>query len=147
MAYVGVFPVSQETFKIGSKGMTSTLPTDMVGIKELTELGLDIDTKSEEWTSIESGGWQSALVTGKGFKLSFKAMRSVGDAGNDFIANTWMKIGSDCYAPFEWTFPDGKLTGTIAIALKKGPGGKATDVAAIEGELLSHGKPTWTPTV
>lgn len=146
MAFIGVFPVSQETFKIGSKGADSVQPADFVGVAELEEIGLDVDGNDEKWTTIGSGGWQSALNTGKGLKLSGKAKRSVGDPGNDFIAGTALKIGTDCYTPVEWSFPDGsKLSFTGVISIKKFMGGKATDVAPLEFDILSHGKPTWTP--
>lgn len=148
MAYVGVFPVNASTFKIGKMGLVSVAPADFVGIAELEEIGLDIDSSDETWNSMDAEGWQSALVTGKGLKLGGKAKRSMGDAGNDYVAGLALAVGSDCYTKFEWTFPDGaKLTGTVSVGVKSFGGGKATDVAPLEFEMLSHGKPTYTPGV
>lgn len=146
MGFVGVFPVNANTFKIGSKGIASSLPADMVGVAELEEIGLEIDSSDETWNSMDAEGWQSALITGKGLKLSGKAKRSIGDTGNDYLAGLAFKVGQDCYTKFEWTFPDGaKVTGTVAVAVKNIGGGGATDVAPLEFEALSHGKPEFTP--
>ncbi|WFF72673.1 hypothetical protein [Proteiniclasticum sp. QWL-01] len=146
MAFVGVFPVNASTFKVGKAGLTSVAPTDFAGIAELEEIGLDIDSSDETWNSMDAEGWQSALVTGKELKLGGKAKRSIGDPGNDYLAGLAFSIGSDCYTKFEWTFPDGaKVTGTVAVGVKSMGGGKATDVAPLEFEMLSHGKPTFTP--
>lgn len=145
MGFVGVFPVNANTFKIGTKGIASELPQDMVGVAELEEISLEIDSSDETWNSMDAEGWQSALVTGKGLKLAGKAKRSYGDEGNDYVAGLAFKMGSDCYSKFEWTFPDGsKVSGVVAVAVKNMGGGGATDVAPLEFEMLSHGKPTFT---
>lgn len=147
-AFVGVFPVNANTFKLGKTGILSVAPGDFVGVAELEEISLEIDSSDETWNSMDAEGWQSALITGKGLKMSGKAKRSIGDAGNDYVAGLAFKVGQGCYTKYEWTFPDGaKLAGVVAVAVKNIGGGKATDVAPLEFDMLSHGKPVFTPAV
>ncbi len=142
----GVFPVFKNTFKIGSKGEASVEPTDMVAIAEMETFSVKMDGKAEEWTPMETEGWIKRLMTAKGFTISMKGKRSVGDVGNDYISGLSWVSGRDCNTPFEWTFPSGgKLTFGAVINVTSPGGGDSTNVDSLEFDAMSNGKPTYTP--
>jgi len=142
----GVFPVFDIGFKIGTKGRASTAPGDMAIIAEMETFSIAIDTNVEEWTPMETEGWVRRLATGKGFSISLNGKRHVGDPGNDYVANTAWKSGLDCSSKFEIEFPDdSKLTFDCIVSVSAPNGGDSTAVSALEVEIMSDGKPTYTP--
>lgn len=144
MAFSGVFPVYNLVFKIGTKGITST-DTDMVPIADMENFGIKIDGKVENWTPMTTAGWQRSLMTGKAFSISLKGKRSVGDTGNDYVANTAWKDGLDCSTKAEIVFPDGgKLDFNAVINVTNVGGDDSTKVAPLEFDLQGDGKPTYT---
>ncbi len=145
MAFTGVFPVYNLKFKVGTKGKTSS-DADMKEIADLESFGISIDGKVEDWTSMTTAGWSRALMTGKSFSVSLKGKRNVGDAGNDYVANTAWKDGLDCSTKGEIEFPDGaKLAFDCVIDVKNVGGGDSTNVAPLEFDLKGDGKPEYTP--
>lgn len=139
----GVFPVHANDFEV------MTGPDTWVKVAELEEVNMTIDNTTETWTTFASGGWDSALVTGKSAKIEFKGKRCIGDAGNDFIANKMMETGENAYIPARILRPDGKTITWEKMACavdNDGSSGKATAVGALEGTLTGHGKPTLTDT-
>lgn len=140
----GVFPVHVNQFEVN----TGSADTETwVTVAELEEVNVSIENNTETWKSFASGGWDSALVTGKSAKIDVKGKRCVGDAGNDFIAEKLLANGQDAYISARITFADGnvltweKMACAVANA---GTGGKATDVGALEATLTGHGKPVLT---
>jgi hypothetical protein len=147
MAHTGVFPVYNLVFKIGTKGRASTA-TEMVAIADLETFGLSIDGNVEEWTPMTTMGWKRALMTGKGFSFDMKGKRCVGDAGNDYVAETAWKDGLDCSTKGEVAFPDGsKLVFDCVINVTNPGGGDSTNVAPLEFTMAGDGRPTFTPSV
>jgi len=146
MAFSGVFPVYNLKFKIGTKGKASATPADMSVIADMETFGISIDGTVEEWTPMDTAGWARALMTGKKFSISLNGKRSVGDKGNDYIANTAWKDGLDCSSKGEIEFPDGaKLTFDCVVNVKNIGGGDSTNVAPLEFDLVGDGKPVYTP--
>lgn len=138
----GVFPVHVGNFEVNTSATEN--PT-WVTVAELEEINIEVDNTTETWNSFAEGGWQSALVTGKAAKITVKGKRCIGDAGNDLIAGKLLLTGQDAYIGARITHPDGStLTwNEMACGVKNnGAGGKATDVGALEAELVAHGKPT-----
>lgn len=147
MANTGVFPVFKNQFKVGSKGEASAA-ADMVTIAEMETFSVKMDGKAEEWTPMEAEGWIKRLVTSKGFTITLKGKRSVGDAGNDYIAGLAWASGRDCNTQFEWTFPSGgKLSFAAVINVTSPGGGDSTNVDSLEFEAMSNGRPTYTAPV
>lgn len=145
MAFLGVFPVYNLTFKIGSKGRTSA-EADMVEVADLESFGISIDGTADEWTPMTTAGWARTLMTGKKFSIEMKGKRSVGDPGNDYVAETAWKDGLDCSTKGEIGFPDGaKLTFDCAIDVTNVGGGDSTNVAPLEFTLRGDGRPVYTP--
>ena len=139
----GVFPVHVGNFEVEVTKEGDT--KEWVTVAELEEVNVEVDNTTETWNSFAAGGWQSALVTGKAAKITVKGKRCIGDAGNDLIASKLLLTGQDAYISARLTHPDGTtLTWTkMACGVKNnGAGGKATDVGALEAELIGHGKPT-----
>lgn len=135
----GVFPVHAGNFEV------KTTEDTWATVAELEEVNVEVENTTETWNSFAAGGWQSALVTGKAAKISLKGKRCIGDAGNDLIASKLLQTGQDAYISARLTHPDGTtLTwAQMACGVKNnGAGGKATDVGALEAELIGHGKPT-----
>ena len=138
----GVFPVHAGNFEVNTG--TKEQPQWAVPA-EIEEINVEIGNNTETWNSFKEGGWESALVTGKSVKISVKGKRCIGDAGNDLIAGKLLLTGEDAYISARITHPDGStLTwDKMACGVKNnGNGGKATDVGALEAELIGHGKPT-----
>ena len=140
----GVFPVHVNQFEVNTGGAgTATWVT----VAELEEVNVSIENNTETWKTFASGGWDSALVTGKSAKIDIKGKRCIGDAGNDFIAEKLLATGQDAYLPARITFADGKVLTWAKMACavaNAGTGGKATDVGALEATLTGHGKPELT---
>ena len=146
MTATGVFPVHNNVFKIGINGRASVSPADMATIKDLENFAPSIDGNTEEWYSMDQEGWVRRAVTGKGLTFSFSGKRHYGDPGNDYIADLLLGTGQDVETLFEWTMPSGaKLTMDCVINLTTPAGGDSTNIDGLEFELLSDGKPTFTP--
>ena len=147
-AGTGVFPVHNNKFKIGIKGRESIEPTDMVTIKDLTTFSPSIDGNTEEWYPMDQEGWVRRAVTGKALGFTFSGKRCYGDPGNDYIASLLIGTGQSVESKFEWEFPSGaNLTMDCVINITTPAGGDSTDIDNLEFEVLSDGKPTFTPAV
>lgn len=145
MGFSGVFPVYNLKFKVGTKGKNST-EADMATIADMETFSLSIDGTVEEWTPMTTNGWARSLMTGKKFTIGLNGKRCVGDAGNDYVASTAWKDGLDCSTKGEVEFPDGsKLTFDCVINVKNVGGGDSTNVAPLEFDMQSDGKPVYTP--
>lgn len=145
MPYAGVFPVFTLDFKI------NTLPggvATLASIKDIETMSLSIDGNVEEWTPMDTEGWVRRLMTGKSFTMGLNGKRNIGDAGNDFVHGLAFKTGVDCSTNAEITFPDGaKLAFDCVVNVTESGGGDSTNVGPLAFELLSDGKPTYTPGV
>lgn len=142
----GVYPVYKNVFKIGTKGLASALPVDMVAIADIETFSPSIDGTVEEWTPMNTEGWVRALMTGKKLSISLSGKRNEGDAGNDYVASLAWKDGLDCSTKAEWTFPSGaKLSFNCVVNVTTPGGGDSTNVDGLEFELICDGKPTFTP--
>ena len=146
MSFSGVFPVYGMNIKIGTKGTASTAPADLKSIAELETIGIAIDGGVENWTTLDSEGWASALMTSKKLTVSLKGKRKIGDEGNDYVAGLAWKNGIECNSKSEITFPDGaKLSFDCVVDVKNVGGGDSTNVAPLEFDLVGNGKPVYTP--
>jgi hypothetical protein len=145
MPETGVFPVHNNIFKIGINGRASDAE-DMVTIKDLENFAPSIDGNTEEWTPMDQQGFTRRAVTGKGLTFAFSGKRNYGDPGNDYVAGLMLATGQDAESKFEWTLPSGaKLAMNCIINLTTPAGGDSTGIDGLEFELLSDGKPTFTP--
>lgn len=118
----------------------------MVNIAECESFSISIDGKVEEWESYDAEGWTKRLVTGKSITISVTAKRCIGDAGNDYVANTMTATGAGCDSRFVWNLPSGaKLEGDCVINVTNNSAGDATAVGGLAFDIMSHGKPTFTP--
>ncbi len=138
----GVYPCYENQFKIGSVG-AQTLDS----IADCTAFSVAFNDGVEEWTPYSSEGWVRRLKTAKGVTISVTAKRNVGDDGNDFVAGLAFKNGIESEADFEWSFPDGtkvKFTNAV-INIKALGAAESTNVAPLEFDVMSNGKPTVTP--
>ena len=146
MSTTGVFPVHENKFKIGKKGKASTTPTDMVPIAEMESFSVSIDGNTEEWSPMEAEGWLKRMVTGKALTISLSGKRCIGDAGNDYVAESAWAVGANCESKFEWEFPSGaKLAFDCVISVTNPGGGESRNVSGLEFDILSNGKPVYTP--
>ena len=140
-----VYPVHNNVFKFGTKGLES-VDGDMVMPSDLENFAPSIDGTLEEWYAMDASGWAKSAMTGKKLSFSFKGKRSVGNAGNDYIAGLAWKFGQDVMTKFEWTMVSGaKLSGDVVIKVTTPGGGDSTNVDTLEFEAVFYGKPTYTP--
>ena len=141
-AQTGVFPVYENQFKIGADKATATTIADM------ETFSVSFSNGVETWTPMEHKGWQRALMTAKAVTITINGKRK-GDAGNDFIAKKAFTNGRDSEGYFCWTFPDGTtVEWDMAVFDVKNMGaGDSTNVAPLEFDVISNGKPKVTPSV
>ena len=137
----GVYPCYENQFKID----TSTSGTSsMSAIADCETFDVSFDNGVEEWTPFETEGWVRRLMTSKSVTISVTAKRNVGDAGNDCVAGLAFKNGRDVEKDFQWTFPDGTAITfpKSVISVTNAGAGDSTNVAPLEFEVQSNGKPT-----
>lgn len=140
---LGVIPVGDLTFKIGTKGRIS-VEEDMALIMDMEDFTPSIDGQIQEWNPMDTHGWTRRLMTGKSFALAMSGKRNYGDKGNDYIASASFKNGQDCNSIGEIGFPNGdKLKFNCVINISKPFGGASTDANGLEFELQSDGKPEY----
>ena len=145
-AKTGVYPVFENKFKVGIKGRASSSASDMVPIAEMESFQVSIDGNVVEWSPMEAAGWVRRMVTGKALTLTLSGKRCIGDKGNDYLANSAWATGTDCDSKFEWELPSGaKLAFDCVLSVKNPGGGESRDGAPLEVEILSDGKPNFTP--
>lgn len=75
-----VFPVSDNTFKVGKDKSTATTIADMETFSPSLSNGV------ETWTPMDAEGWQRALMTAKAMTITLSGKRNIGDTGNDYVA-------------------------------------------------------------
>ncbi|MGH0053665.1 MAG: phage tail tube protein [Sphaerochaetaceae bacterium] len=141
----GVYPVHNNGFEVATDGRAGlTLAT----IKDLETFSPSIDSNTEDWTPMDQEGWARRAVTGKGLTFSFTGKRNYGDPGNDYIAGLLLETGQGVESVFKWTMPSGAtLEMDCVINLTQPGGGDSTNIDTLEFEILSDGKPTFTPAV
>jgi hypothetical protein len=135
----GVYPVYENQFNVKVAG-------ELVNIAEMETFSVSFDNGVQEWTPMESEGWVRRLLTAKSITISVSGKRNLGDAGNNFIATLAWKNGRESEADITWNFPDGtavEFTGAVINVTNIGAG-DSTNVAPLEFEILSNGKPTVT---
>lgn len=139
-----VYPVFDNKFKIGSKGLASE-EADMVIIANLENFAPSIEGGVEEWNAMEHNGWGDAMMTSKKLSFSFSGKRTYGDPGNDYVAGLAWKSGNDVVTKFEWEMPSGSKVAFDCIVNVTTPGGgDSTAIDGLEFEVHCKGKPTFT---
>ena len=140
----GVFPCYENQFKINT---SSTSTATWSTIADCETFAVSFDNGVEEWTPFESEGWVRRLKTAMGVTITVSGKRNIGDTGNDFVSDMSLKNGQAAQAGFQWTCPDGTVVefANAVINVTNNLGGDATNVAPLEFEVLSNGKPTITP--
>ena len=139
----GVFPCYENQFAIGAAG--NETPSD--SIADMEEYSVTFDNGVEEWHAYGEDGWIKRLMTSKSIKISVKGKRNIGDNGNDTVANIAFENGRKAEKNFLWTFPGGAtvLFKNAVISVGALNAAAATNVAPLEFEVQSNGKPVFTP--
>ena len=140
----GVYPCYENQFKVD---VSNTSTASFKTIVDMETFSVSFDNGVEEWTPFEQEGWVRRLLTGKGITITVNGKRNIGDDGNDFIADMFMKNGRDAEADIQWTFPDGGvlLITDAVINVTNIGAGDSTAVGPLEFKIMSNGKPTYTP--
>lgn len=143
-SFTGVYPVHENQFKVNTSA-TSTASFNTIA--DCESFSVSFDNGVEEWTPFESEGWVRRLMTAKSITISVTGKRNIGDTGNDFIAGLACKNGREAEADFQWTFKDGSVLelSDAVINVTNVGAGDSTNVAPLEFEVRSNGKPTFTP--
>ena len=138
-----VYPVHNNKFFVCTTGRTGEADTIIRGLENFAP---SIDGNVESWTPMDEGGWTRNQVTGKGLTISFSGKRQYGDKGNDYIAGLAIGTGVSVQSKFKWEMPSGAtLSGDCVINVTTPAGGDSTNIDSLEFELLSDGKPEYTP--
>ena len=115
-------------------------------IKDVETFEFTFSNGVEEWYAYDMEGWRRALMTAKACNLTISAKRNNGDTGSDYLAGLFMANGEDANTGIDVIFPDGSIFEIPVVAnVTNIGGGASTDVAGLEAELVSDGKPTYTP--
>jgi hypothetical protein len=139
----GVYPVYENQFQVGAES------SSLSDIADMESFSVSFDNGVEEWTPMNTEGWIRRLMTAKGMTISVSGKRNVGDAGNDYVASKSFKNGRDAEGTFQWTFPDGTkvlIEGAVFNITALGAA-DSTNVAPLEFDVMSNGKPTITPAI
>lgn len=140
----GVYPVYENQFKIDTTGGTGE--ASLKTIADMENFSVSIDGNVEEWKPFDQEGWTRRLVTGKALTVSVSGKRNIGDAGNDYVAGLALKTGADSHTTVVWTFPSGAtLTIPCVINVMEWESGDSTAVAPLAFDIMSDGKPEYTP--
>ncbi len=147
--FKGVFPVNEMDFKIDKSSVSSRSESpsddDYVSIADMESASISVDTGVETWNPLEAKGWQRALATSKSITISMSGKRNIGDPGNDYVASKLLKNGQACNTSYKITFPNGDtLVVPSVIQVKSVAGADSTNVAPLEVDLISDGKPEYT---
>lgn len=147
--FKGVFPVNEMNFRIDKSSETSRSVNpsddDYVTIADMESASIAVDTGVETWNPLEAKGWQRALATAKAITISMSGKRNIGDPGNDYVASKLLKNGQACNTTYKITFPNGDtLVVPSVIQVKSVAGADSINVAPLEVDLVSDGKPTYT---
>lgn len=140
----GVYPVYKNAFKVSKTGAAGAV-ADMVEVRDMESFSVTVDGNIAEWNPLDQGGWTRRLMTAKSLTIKLSGKRNVGDPGNDYVADVAFKDGLECTTKAEWNFPSGAKLEFNAVINVTALGGESTDVDALEFELQSDGKPTYTP--
>ncbi len=148
-SFKGVFPVNEMDFRIDKSSETSRSVNpsddDYVTIADMESASISVDTGVETWNPLEAKGWQRALATAKSITISMSGKRNIGDPGNDYVASKLLKNGQACNTSYKITFPNGDtLVVPSVIQVKSVAGADSTNVAPLEVDLISDGKPEYT---
>ncbi len=140
----GVFPCYENQFKIGDAGSNNNPSTSIANCEEFS---VTFDNGVEEWNPFEEEGWKKRMMTAKSVTISVKAKRTIGDAGNDMVAGLALKNGDEVEKNILWTFPNGATVLFIkaVINVKANGTGGTTSVGPLEFDVMSNGKPAYTP--
>ena len=143
--FKGVFPVNEMDFTIDKASETARSSTpSYVTIADMESASVAIDTGVETWNPLEAKGWQRALATAKNLTVSMSGKRNFGDTGNDYVASKAFKNGQACNSTYKIGFPNGDtLEVPCVIQVKSLAGADSTNVAPLEFDLVSDGKPTY----
>ncbi|MBO4579285.1 MAG: hypothetical protein J5715_03925 [Clostridiales bacterium] len=138
--FTGVFPCYEGQFQI-------KVSNSYADIADVESFSISIDNGVEEWNPYGEEGWVRRLMTAKSVTFSCSGKRNVGDTGNDAIAAFAFENGRNAEADFKVNFMDGssiELTNAI-VSVTAYEYGDATNIAPLEFEIQSNGKPTITP--
>lgn len=136
----GVYPCYDNQFKVGETS------EDAKAIADMETFSVAFDDGVEEWNPYDAEGWVRRLKTAKGITISVKGKRNLGDVGNDYVADKAFKNGRNAEGFFSWVFPDGTTVSwdNAIYNITALGAADATNVAPLEFDVLSNGKPTIT---
>lgn len=137
----GVYPVYENQFQVGAD------KENLNNIADMESFSPSFDNGVEEWNPMESGGYVKRLMTSKSITISFTGKRNIGDTGNDYVASLAFANGRAAEGCLQWTFKDGTtvLFENTVFNVSALGAGDSTNVAPLEFEVMSNGKPTVTP--
>lgn len=116
-----------------------------LGIANVTSLDNTNSGVIKDWKPAELKGATQHLKTANDEKIAINGKRTLGDPGNDALCALYRKTGMDANQDFAFVAADGRVmlfNATVNLS-KIDSSGEMDDLAAIEGELLLNGYPTF----
>ena len=144
MSSTGVYACWENAFAIGAAGGVAAPETP---IADCISFSISFNNNVEEWTPFGSEGWMNRFMTGKDVTISVSAKRNIGDTGNDMVESCATANGTAAQKNVLWNLPSGAslLLKNAVINVKNIGAGAATNVAPLEFDIMSNGKPVFTP--
>lgn len=116
-----------------------------LGIANVTSLDNSNSGVIKDWKPAELKGATQHLKTANDEKIAINGKRTIGDPGNDALCALYRVTGMEANQDFAYVAADGRVmlfNATVNLT-KIDSSGEMDDVAAIEGELLMNGYPTF----
>ena len=138
-----VFPVKDIDFKISANGRG--VAANFVAIRGMETFSITFDNGIDEWNPLDSDGWVRRLVTSKAMTVSISGKRVNACAGNDYVASLAYQGGVATQSTLQIRFPNGdSLVMDCIVNVTASDGGSTGDVAVLEFDCLSDGRPVYT---
>lgn len=116
-----------------------------LGIANVTSLDNSNSGGIKDWKPAELKGATQHLKTSNDEKIGINGKRTIGDPGNDALCALYRVTGMEANRDFAYVAADGRVmlfNATVNLS-KIDSSGEMDDIAAIEGELLINGYPTF----
>jgi len=140
----GVFAVNDIEFEISRNGR-NVGGASFVTVSGMESFAISFDNGVEQWNPIDARGWARRLVTAKSMTVSLSGKRVFGCAGNDFVAEAAYRSGGSLLTTLAVIFPNGdELRMDCVLNVTASGGGGASDIAVLEFDCLSDGRPVYT---
>ncbi|MDR2167541.1 MAG: hypothetical protein LBE35_06810 [Clostridiales bacterium] len=137
-----IFPVRDVEFRISTRGAAPINDNCFRAIGGMESFAVTFDNGIDEWNPLDQGGWARRMVTTKSLSISLAGKRVMDCDGNNYVSGLAFRNGEGTNSVLQVNFPDGGfLQMDCVVNVTACGGGGASDVAVLEFDCLSNGRP------